>query len=66
VRAGKELLLERLRRQHLAACRPDRVVELRQKPAPRAVRRNDHMLGVELVERFDPPVLFEGNSCIGG
>ena len=57
VRALEQTLRDRLRRDHLPARRDDRALERTEQAARVAVRRDEHLLGVELVERLDAMVL---------
>src|SRR4051794_15032707 len=53
MRALEEPLRKRLSGDDLPARRPDRVVELREEAAARAVRRENDVLCMEVVERLD-------------
>src|SRR4029453_16489501 len=63
--AGVELLAERRGHDDLAPCRADCTVQLIDETLCIAVGRNDHLLGVEIVERRNPVVLPDLRTGLG-
>ena len=65
VRAVEEPL-ERLGGDHLAAGRDDQALELPEEPAEVAVRRDQHLLRIELLQRLHAIVLADLRAGLGG
>ena len=66
VRAFEEPLRERLGRDHLAARRDDQPLDLAEQAARVPVRRDQHLLGLDVVERLDAAVLPDLDAGLGG